>query len=89
MKKIFEDTSIFYNKVVKLCKQNSYNLVLHKHLGDVFYAIASKPFFESQYNAPLHFIVRPQHEFLMKMFGIKNYSVCDLDSLVKKNKDFQ
>lgn len=89
MKKIFEDTSIFYNKVVKLCKQNSYNLVLHKHLGDVFYAIASKPFFESQYNAPLHFIVRPQHEFLMEMFGIKNYSVCDLDSLVKKNKDFQ
>ena len=74
----FEDVRIFYNNIEKLCKKNAYNLVLHKHLGDVFYAIASKPFFEAQYNAPLHFIVRPQHEFLMKMFGVKNYSVYDL-----------
>lgn len=89
MRTITEYIQEFYNNVERLCKRDAYNLVLHKHLGDVFYAIASKPFFEAQYNAPLHFIVRPQHEFLMKMFGVKNYSVCDLDSLVKQNKDFQ
>lgn len=89
MRYYFEDARIFYGDVAKLCKKNAYNLVLHKHLGDVFYAIAAKPFFEAEYNAPLHFIVRPQHEFLMKMFGIKNYSLYDLDSLVKKNNDFK
>ena len=89
MRYYFEDARIFYNDVAKLCKKNAYNLVLHKHLGDVFYAIAAKPFFEAEYNAPLHFIVRPQHEFLMKMFGVKNYSLYDLDSLVKKNNDFK
>lgn len=89
MKTMAENMQEFYSNIERICKRDAYNLVLHKHLGDVFYAIAAKPFFESQYNAPLHFIVRPQHEFLMKMFGVKNYSVYDLDSLVKHNKDFQ
>lgn len=78
MASVMDTVQSYYSDIKKLCKKNAYNLVLHKHLGDVFYAIASKPFFEAQYNAPLHFIVRPQHEFLMKMFGIKNYSVYDL-----------
>ncbi len=89
MRYYFGDACNFYNGITKLCKKDEYNLVLHKHLGDVFYAIAAKPFFEAQYNAPLHFIVRPQHEFLMKMFGVKNYSVYDLDALVKNNKQLQ
>lgn len=89
MTNYFKDARIFYNEILKLCKKNTYNLVLHKHLGDVFYAIAAKPFFEAQYDAPLHFIIRPQQEFLMKMFGIESYSVYDLDALVKKNNDFK
>ncbi len=89
MRYYFEDARAFYNNVEKLCKKNAYNLVLHKHLGDIFYAIAAKPFFETQYKAPLHFIIRPQHEFLMKMLGVKNYAVYDIDALVKKNTDFK
>lgn len=65
-------------KINKLCKTGEYNLVLHKHLGDVFYAIGLKDEFERVYGKKLHFIVRPQHEFLMKMYGITNYSVVDL-----------
>ena len=63
----------FYNDINKLCKTEEYNLVLHKHLGDVFYAIGLKDEFERVYGKKLHFIVRPQHEFLMKMYGITNY----------------
>lgn len=68
----------FYPEIKKLCKPDMYNLVLHKHLGDVFYAIGLKKEFEKTYNAKLHFIVRPQHEFLMKMYGIETYSVYDM-----------
>ncbi len=76
---------LFYNDINNLCKPNEYNLVLHKHLGDVFYTIALKDEFERTFGKKLHFIVRPQHAFLMKMFGFDNYSVYDLDQIVKKN----
>ena len=73
----------FYYKINKLCKIGEYNLVLHKHLGDVFYAIGLKNEFERVYGKKLHFIVRPQHEFLMKMYGITDYSVFDLKEFEK------
>lgn len=79
----------FYREVNKLCKQGEYNLVLHKHLGDVVYAIGLKDEFERVYGKKLHFIVRPQHEFLMKIYGITNYSVYDLDKLIKNNLSFK
>jgi hypothetical protein len=85
----YNEASEFFYHIQSLCKKDQYNLVLHKHLGDVFYAIGLKNEFEDTYHAKLHFIVRPQHEFLMKMYGIKNYTVYDLDSLIRKNKTFQ
>lgn len=79
----------FHDAVAALCKPGCYNLVLHKHLGDVFYAIGAKDEFEATYSAKLRFIIRPQHEFLMEMYGVKDYSVYDLDALVKKNRRFK
>lgn len=79
----------YVQEIESLCESSKYNLVLHKHLGDVFYAIASKKAFEEKYRKPLRFIVRPQHEFLMELFGVKDYSVYDLDKLAKKNASFK
>lgn len=79
----------FYQDVQALCSPDAYNLVLHKHLGDVFYAIGAKCEFETIHSAKLFFIVRPQHRFLMQMYGITDYKVYDLDSLVKKNAAFR
>lgn len=73
----------FYEDINNLCKKGEYNLVLHKHLGDVFYAIGLKDEFERQYCRKLHFIVRPQHEFLMKLYAVTNYSVLDLKEFEK------
>lgn len=70
-----------------LCNPNVYTLILHKHLGDVFYAIGAKDAFEKTYGESLHFVVRPAHEFLMKLWGVSNYVVFDLDLLVKKNHE--
>ena len=79
----------YVQEIESICDSTKYNLVLHKHLGDVFYTIAAKQAFEETYGRSLHFIVRPQHEFLMEFFGIKDYSVYDLDKLVKNNFSFQ
>lgn len=81
----FEFSRSFKDEVLKRCKPGSYNLVLHKHLGDIVYAIGTKKEFDRRHQAPLRFIVRPQHEFMMSMFGILDYSVFDIDALVKKN----
>ena len=66
----------FYEEVKKLCRADEYNLVLHKHLGDIFYAVALREEFERQTSRKLHFIVRPGHVFLLKLLGATNYSVC-------------
>lgn len=68
----------FYREIRKCCKEGEYNLFLHKHLGDVFYMVAMHKQFEAEYKRRLHYIVRPAHEFLMGMFGIKNYSIYDM-----------
>lgn len=66
----------FYEQVKKLCKTDEYNLVLHKHLGDIFYAVSLREEFERHTGRKLHFIVRPDHVFLLRMLGATNYSVC-------------
>ena len=80
--------AFFYNEIKNLCKPDEYNLVLHKHLGDVFYAIGLKDEFERVYGKKLHFIVRPQHEFLMKLFGVDHYAVYNFKSFEKRVLQF-
>ncbi len=76
-------------EIKKLCYKDCYNLILHKHLGDNFYLILARKKFEEIYGAKLHFIIRPQHEFLMKFFNIVDYDIYDLDSFVNKNNDLK
>ena len=66
----------FHEEVKSFCKKDEYNLLLHKHLGDIFYAVALREEFERRTGRKLHFIVRPSHVFLLKMLGATNYSVC-------------
>lgn|GEM_PF-739379 len=77
----------FAEQMKSLAKQDCYNLILHRNLGDVFYMLGTKEKFENIYENKLRFIVRPQHEFLMQMFGITDYSVYDLDDFCPQ-KDY-
>ena len=72
-----EQLEQFYEEVKKLCKEGEYNLVLHKHLGDIFYAISLREAFELHAGKSLHFIVRPKYAFLLDMCGVTNYDVYD------------
>lgn len=71
-----------------LCRPDGYNVVLHKHLGDNFYIVGAKTALENTYGKPVRFIVNPQHEFLMKLWGVDDYAVYDIGRLIRKNKPF-
>lgn len=43
----------YINEIKALCPKRRYVLVLHKHLGDVFYAIGAKDAFKRTYGEPL------------------------------------
>lgn len=79
----------YIQEIKSLCPANRYVLVLHKHLGNVFYAIGAKDEFKNIYGESLFFIVRPQHEFLMKLWQVRDYAIYDLDKIIKKNTDFK
>lgn len=85
---LYKTTAQFRSEIEALCRPDGYNVVLHKHLGDVFYTIGSKSILEKTWGKPFRFIVAPQHEFLMKLWRVDDYVVYDLDSLVRRNKDF-
>lgn len=55
------------SEIQSLCKPNENNLVLYKNITDIFYAIGTKEKFKEKYGKNLNFIVKPQHEFLMKI----------------------
>ena len=80
-----ESARAFHATASALCRGDCYNLVLHKHLGDIVNTLAAKACFEEHYGAKLRVLVRPQHEFLMAMYGVDDYAVLDIDGLVKRN----
>lgn len=86
--KYIEKLRVYVEEIKQISPADSYTLILHKHLGDVFYTIGTKDEFRRKFGEDLFFIVRPQQEFLMKLWGVTRYATYDLDSIVKNNKDF-
>lgn len=70
-----ESVRKFYTAIASQCCAEKYNLYLHKHLGDIFYAAAMHDAFEKAWGKKLHYIVNPRYEFIMQMFGINDYSL--------------
>lgn len=75
----FDSMRKLYDACAKVCKPDCYNLVLHKHLGDLVALIAAKDHFEKKFGHPLRFIIPHKYEFLMYMFDIADYSVVNID----------
>lgn len=72
----------FYNEIKNICKSDQYNLILTYHMGDIFFTAYNYKCFEKKYNRPLHFIVRPSQEIVLKLLKIKNYTVFDFDRYI-------
>ena len=69
-------------KVYSLCKENQYNLILHRHLGDSYVLLCLKELFEEKYKKKLHFIVKPRQKLLMDLFNIKNFTIMDSNAIL-------
>ena len=72
----------FLYKLTNLSKQGFLNQVMQRHIGDTYILCALKSQIEAKYEAPIHYIIKPSHEIVMKMYGITNYTIFDMDSYI-------
>lgn len=84
------------NKVILIQKfnqsKNSDKIILISPfgLGDTMNLCGYKKALEKHYNAPVHFVIKPTHEIVMKIYGIEDYSIQvfdkpELKAFAKKN----
>jgi len=66
----------------EIVSSDKYNFVLPCGLGDTYFICCYKNIYEKIHNVKIHFIIKPSHEIIMKMFEIHDYVCADL------NKDF-
>lgn len=69
-----------------LCKKDCYNFLSPYGLGDTLMLCGLKNAFEQKYNGEIHFIIKPTHEFIMKLYNIKNYDVINIDADMLKHQ---
>lgn len=74
----------FYEYIVSKCKKGYYNMLLYRHLGDTFVMAGLKGEFESHYHGKLHYLVKPSQEIILKQFGITEYTIVDLNKLLRE-----
>lgn len=72
----------FYAYIKDKCKKGQYNLFLHRHLGDSLIMLALREDFEKKYGTPLHYIIQKNHEALMDLYEITNYTTIDFNKLM-------
>jgi glycosyltransferase involved in cell wall biosynthesis len=61
--------------VESLIKDDCINWVSNVALGDTFIWAGLRRALEEKYQAPIHFIIKPQYEIVMKMYHLDNYSI--------------
>ncbi len=84
-KYLLKNISGLPDELKKLCKPNSYNMLLYMHLGDDFFRSYVYHDFINAYQKKLHLIIQPNEVCLMDLWGIKDYSIFDIDAYLKKH----
>lgn len=83
-----------YMLLKKLAEKDCYNFISPYGLGDTMMLCGYKKAWEEKSNGEIHFIIKPSHEIIMKMFSITNYTIINFTKdfynrefpyLVKKN----
>ena len=62
--------------IEKNCKQSSFNVLCHMHLGDT----VMKQSFEEKFKSNLHYLIPHKQEVLSELYGIRDYSLVTLYS---------
>jgi len=66
-------------KLEDLAKKDEYNFLSPYGLGDTMMLCGFAHAWEKKNGGKIHFIIKPSHEVVMKMYGIKNYSTFKFD----------
>lgn len=61
----------------KLVKKDQYNFLSPYGLGDTMMLCGFAAAWEKKHHGKIHFIIKPSHEVVMKMYGISDYSCYD------------
>ncbi len=62
-------------KLEDLAKKDQYNFLSPYGLGDTMMLCGFADAWEKKHAGKIHFIIKPSHEVVMKMYGITNYSI--------------
>ncbi|MDR1284850.1 MAG: hypothetical protein LBJ88_01465 [Campylobacteraceae bacterium] len=62
-------------------EDDKYYILSPYGLGDTMFLCSFKEAFEQKNGGKAHFLMKPSHEFIMKMYGITDYTVCDTAKL--------
>lgn len=73
--KMIEENNVISISKYKNCNQNKISLINPYSYGDVLLVCGFKDAIEKYYDTPIHFIIKPEHEIIMKLYGITDYSV--------------
>lgn len=73
------------SNIVDLCKKDQYNFLSPYGLGDTMMLCGFAKSWEAKNKGKIHFIIKPSHEVVMKMYGFTNYTTAQFDlKLCKK-----
>lgn len=75
--------------IKQFAKKDFYNFLSPYGLGDTIMLCALSRNWESANNGKIHFIIKPSHEIIMKMYNISNYSLCQFKNTYYKKEFFE
>src|SRR5574344_2567849 len=70
-----KDNIIFLNNIKQEIDPDRFNLISPYGYGDTMALCGFKDAIEEFYKVKVNFVVKPQHEVLMKLFDISDYSI--------------
>lgn len=74
-----DDIKYNISQLKKACKKDFINIISPYNLGDTFMLCAFSKAYEQKTNQKIHFIIKPFHEVILKMFGIENYTMMGIN----------
>lgn len=86
---LFKEVRQIFVTLDKQCADDKFNLLLHRHLGDNFYCLASLEEFKRKWGEEPRVFLPRQYLFLRYFYQIEDAIAFDLTGELKKIKKFQ
>ena len=88
-KRLFLAVKEIFDNLERRCDKTKFNLVLHRHLGDDFYCLASLKEFKKQWGEEPKVFLPRKHFFLAEFYSIQDFEEFDLKKELLKIREIQ